>query len=160
MRGRQRSGRCQERERCGKKGERRRGACVVGFGKPRRNDAGLRVKIQRLSWLAAKTVVSVYLNMPRLLPHPIEGPPNPRRPTNTPRRTFILFLNVRSPGVAKRTLPEKARSAVHTVRRYRGPLCFCTCNIPQNFRYCSTVVLRLCLARAKLSTHCGLFRVV
>lgn len=123
MRGRQWSTRCPERERCGKKGERRRGACVVGFGKPRRNDAGLRVKIRRLSWLVAKTVVSVYLNMPRLLPHTIAGPLDPRRPANTPRRTFILFLNVRSPRVAKRTLRKSAlfrsfRASTSQVRRY------------------------------------------
>lgn len=53
-------------------------------GKPLRNDAGLRVKIRRLSWLVAETTaVAVHLNTPRPF-----SPPWP--PTTTPYYFYTL----------------------------------------------------------------------
>lgn len=74
------------------------GACVAPSGKPRRNDAGLRAKIRRLSWLAAEPAVAVYLNTPRPPPAPQPPAPPPRA-----RHFYITFLNVRPPTDAKRT---------------------------------------------------------
>lgn len=78
-------------------------ACVEPSGKPRRNDAGLRVKIRRLSWLAAETAVAVYLNTPR--------PPGPQPP---PQQLLCPLLNVRASRAAKkRTLhPSQRRGGV------------------------------------------------
>ena len=92
-----------DRDGARKKGERRRGACVVGFGKPRRNDAGLRVKIRRLSWLVAETAVSVYLNMPRPRPHPTAPPGGPRRPEGPRDALLCHFLMSGRPATPKRT---------------------------------------------------------
>lgn len=81
-------------------------ACVEPSGKPRRNDAGLRVKIRRLSWLAAETAVAVYLNTPR--------PPGPQPPPQQLLCHFLMSERLRS---RRKEVCKRRRRRRHRRRR-------------------------------------------
>lgn len=100
-----------DKDRRQQKSKRRLGtprACVEPSGKPRRNDAGLRVKIRRLSWLAAETAVAVYLNTPR--------PPGPQPP---PQQLLCHFL------MSERLGPRRKEVCIRWRRRRRRAAWWC-----------------------------------